>query len=229
MNETKNSVYNPVTNTTQNFTDWNYDYSDRSYNLTLESGDTMTVTYGDENITINEGGTTYNVYYISEYVPPTPTPTPTPHVHIYNNTITREASCVLSGIRTYTCIDNDDSYTEEIPALGHIWQIKQEVKTEYDESGELVQEGYTVYQCSRCGEEYKAESNTSPPNTGGGTSAIKTSGVFSGIFGLFWDFTSFMLDLFSDFIAGGISGFLGAITDGTSDFFGILNPLNWFV
>ena len=58
FNETTNNYYNPSTGTTSTVTDWFYDYSDRSYHLTMESGDTVTVTYGDENITIQEGDTT---------------------------------------------------------------------------------------------------------------------------------------------------------------------------
>jgi len=64
VNETDNSVYNPVTDITSIITDWTYDFSNRSYDLTLDTGDKMTVTYGDEHITIIEGGTTYNVYYV---------------------------------------------------------------------------------------------------------------------------------------------------------------------
>jgi hypothetical protein len=64
VDESSNTVYNPVTNTTLNYTDYAYDYLDRSYNLTLEDGSTMKVTYGDENVTINEGDTVYNIYYI---------------------------------------------------------------------------------------------------------------------------------------------------------------------
>ena len=64
INETNSTFYNPVTNNTESITNWSYDYGDRSYNLTLESGDTVTVTYGDENITIVEGDTNYTIYYI---------------------------------------------------------------------------------------------------------------------------------------------------------------------
>ena len=64
VNEGDSYYFNPVTNTTYDMTGWQYDYSTRTYNLTLDSGDTVTVNYGDENITINEGGTTYNVYYV---------------------------------------------------------------------------------------------------------------------------------------------------------------------
>ena len=64
VNETDNSVYNPVTDITSIITDWTYDFSNRSYDLTLDTGGKMTVTYGDEHITIIEGGTTYNIYYV---------------------------------------------------------------------------------------------------------------------------------------------------------------------
>lgn len=64
VNETNSTFFNPVTNVTTNLTNWAYDYSNRSYTLTLDTGDKVSVTYGDEHITIIEGGTTYNVYYV---------------------------------------------------------------------------------------------------------------------------------------------------------------------
>lgn len=88
VNETNNTFFNPATGLTGNITNWSYDYSDRSYNLTLDSGDTVNVRYGDENITIVQGGITYNIYYIIEgsgsdpepstSPEPTPSPDPTP-------------------------------------------------------------------------------------------------------------------------------------------------------
>ena len=54
INETNNTFYNPATGQTVPIVNWSYDYSDRSYKVTLESGDTATITYGDENITIQE-------------------------------------------------------------------------------------------------------------------------------------------------------------------------------
>lgn len=64
VDESTNVFYNPVTNLTLNFTDWAYDYATRSYTLTLEDGTNVTVEFGNENITINEGDTVYNVYYV---------------------------------------------------------------------------------------------------------------------------------------------------------------------
>jgi len=64
VNETNNEYYNPVTDITSVITDWTYDYSNREYSLTLNDETTTTVRFGDDNITINEGGNVYNVYYV---------------------------------------------------------------------------------------------------------------------------------------------------------------------
>ena len=64
VNEDNSSVYNPATGETTTYESWSYDYSTRTYTLTDNTNNsTSTVTYGDENITINEGGNTYNIYY----------------------------------------------------------------------------------------------------------------------------------------------------------------------
>ena len=41
------------------------------------------------------------------------------HTHTYTSAVTTPATCTEPGVMTYTCVDGDDSYTEEIPALGH--------------------------------------------------------------------------------------------------------------
>ena len=64
IDESTSSVYNPVTGDTTTYDSWIYDYSTRTYTMTDNTNNsTTTVTYGDENITINEGGNTYNIYY----------------------------------------------------------------------------------------------------------------------------------------------------------------------
>ena len=35
--------------------------------------------------------------------------------------VTKEASCTASGVRTYTCLNCDETKTEKIPALSHKW------------------------------------------------------------------------------------------------------------
>lgn len=77
INETNNTYYNPATGQTVPITDWSYNYEDRSYTVTTDSGNTSTITYGDENISIVEnnvveGGDTvtnnYTIYYVTNNV-----------------------------------------------------------------------------------------------------------------------------------------------------------------
>ena len=43
------------------------------------------------------------------------------HTHVYDaGTVTKEPTCTEKGVKTFTC-SCGDSYTEEIPALGHDW------------------------------------------------------------------------------------------------------------
>ena len=193
LNETDKSVYNPVTNTTTTYDGWQYDYSTRTYTLTKEgdSSTTTTVTYGDESMTIVEGDTVYNVYY---YVEPQGNgggngggSTDPAHQHNYTCEITQDPSCVAKGSKTFTCSECGNSYTEAISALGHDWHVKTQVQTKYDENGELTSQGYTIYKCSRCGEEYKSEDGK-PPSSGAdddGSGGIggKLGELFGTIFG----------------------------------------------
>ena len=163
--ETDGIYYNPVTGNTYNMDGWTYDYSSRTYNFTANNTSTS-VTYGDEYITIKEGDTIYNVYY---YVAQD-SDQDTSCKHSYTSTVTTAATCEAPGFMTYTCSKCGDTYTEKIPATGHTWQVKQTVKTEYDEGGNVTQQGYTVYKCAICGTEYKDDAGTGPPSTPGGNS-----------------------------------------------------------
>ena len=200
VNETNNTFTNPSTGTTSTITDWTYDYSDRSYDLTLDTGETVTVTYGDENVTIQEGDTVYNVYYIVEGSSEGGGETPGTDTcqHTYTSTVDREATCTVPGQMTYTCSLCGHTYTEAIPAKGHTWTVSQTVTTEYDQEGNLLQQGYTIYQCSVCGEQYKDETGTGPPDSGGGAGTDGES---------IWD----KLGNFLGTVFGGIIGLIEAI------------------
>ena len=161
INETNNTYYNPSTGQYYTFNNWTYDYSDRSYNLTLETGDTVTVTYGDQYITIIEGDTIYNIYYIIEGSGSGSDDGGC--THEWQLTDQKEGNCLTPAQRTYTCSLCGKQYTETDPVLGHSWRIIQTVSTKYDEEGNLVQEGYTLYECERCGEQYKSTNDTGPP------------------------------------------------------------------
>ena len=216
VDESASTIYNPITNTTTNFTNWSYDYSDRSYNLTTESGDTITVTYGDENISINEGDTVYNVYYVipqDEQQPSDPgTDSGTDHTHTYTDEITKQPTCLLSGVRTYTC-SCGDSYTKTVPATGHDWQISQQVPNTYDpETGEQTQTGYTVYTCATCGEQYKSTDGQAPPNgNSSGGSSIGLGDILSGLLAVLGEILGALVGFFLTLVTKALEALSGML------------------
>lgn len=224
VNETNNTYYNPSTGQTVPITDWSYNYEDRSYTVTTETGDTVTITYGDENVVIKEGDTTYNIYYL---VDGSGSENPGTCNHQWAETGTTPAICTVPGSRTLTCSLCGETKTETIPAPGHKWVIRQTVNTQYDEEGNKTQDGYTIFECSVCGEQYKSTDGGAPPGGNTGTGSGSSGGVFSGIFGLLVDFLGFFWNTFHDFVGEGVKGFLTALMNGTSSIFGLLNPFNW--
>lgn len=138
--ESSNIYTNPVTNNTKTVINWNYDYVDRSYNLTTEEGDEITVTYGDTNLTINEGGDTYNLYYLTEHDENVQCS------HSYSGQITQSPTCTSGGVKTYTCSSCGESYTQELPATGHSYVSS--VSTEPT----CTASGARTSTCSVCGD-----------------------------------------------------------------------------
>lgn len=79
-----------------------------------------------------------------------------PHVHKYNSgVVTKESTCTDTGVKTYTCVDGDDSYTETIPALGHNPVQRTETVTTKEAWDEPVLE--PRYICNGCGASFKTE------------------------------------------------------------------------
>lgn len=76
-------------------------------------------------------------------------PTEKPHVHKYNSgVVTKAPTCTDTGVKTYTCVDGDDSYTETISALGHDYVTHTEtvtVKEAWDE--DVYESRYICYGC----------------------------------------------------------------------------------
>lgn len=179
VNETNNTYYNPSTGQTVPITDWSYNYEDRSYTVTTESGDTVTITYGDENVVIKEGGTTYNIYYL---VNGSGSEDPGPEVcdHTWTETSRTDPTCSTPGKVTSTCSKCNQTKTETIPATGHSWVVDRTVQTTYDEEGNLLQQGYTIYSCSVCGEQYKDMEGTGPPGAEGEKSIWEKLGDLIG-------------------------------------------------
>ena len=218
INEGDQTYYNPVTNTTHDMSGWTYDYSTRTYNVTAEDGSESIITYGDDNIIIQEGDQTYNVYYLVESTgtdsggsgddsgqDPGDDPGTGDHKHSYTDRITKEPGCTLPGIRTYAC-SCGDSYTKSVPATGHAWAIGTQVNASYDPAtGELLQAGYVIYSCSTCGQQYKDDSNTGPPSSGSSGSSGEDN-LFGKLGELLGTAGSGVLDLISTAIGKLLDG-----------------------
>ena len=74
-----------------------------------------------------------------------------------------KSTCTIPGTAEYTCSKCEKTKTETLPKLGHTWEVKQSVQTSYDETGNVVTQGFTIYRCTVCGEEYKDTDGTGPP------------------------------------------------------------------
>lgn len=72
-------------------------------------------------------------------------------------------SCVMAGSVTLKCSKCQSTKTETIPKLSHVWEVKQSVQTAYDEEGNILTLGYTIYRCTVCNEEYKDTDGIGPP------------------------------------------------------------------
>ena len=165
VNETNNTIYNPATGQTHTMSDWSYNYEDRSYTVTTETGDTITITYGDENVTIKEGDTIYNIYYLVDGSGEPGPDVPGGCDHTWAESSRTDPACSTPGKVTSTCSKCNQTKTEPLPATGHNWVVDRTVQTTYDEEGNLLQQGYTIYSCSVCGEQYKDMEGTVPPGS----------------------------------------------------------------
>lgn len=77
-----------------------------------------------------------------------------PHVHKYNSgVVTAKPDCTHTGIKTYTCVDGDDSYTETIPMTPHEPETRTETVTVKEAWTEDVWE--SRYICNGCGAQFK--------------------------------------------------------------------------
>lgn len=223
VNEGDNLYYNPATGQTQTITDWSYNYDGRIYNITLDTGDKVSVEYGDENITIVENNVVegdtivnnYTIYYMIDGSGSEDNPSPTPCPHDWQAGSSTAPTCTVPGKTAYTCSKCGETKTETVPALGHDWEVVRTVPTEYDENGTQTQAGYTLYECTRCGEQYKDTDSTGPPGDDvddGGLLAwlnglIKhLSDNLSGVVALIKRFFTELPELF-----GGFTAFLAAV------------------
>lgn len=83
--------------------------------------------------------------------------------HDWKRTESVDATCKVTGKATYTCTKCNETKTEVLPLVSHAWTVKTSVPTTYDDSGNILTEGYTIYRCDVCGEEYKDTDGSGPP------------------------------------------------------------------
>ena len=131
--------------------------------------------------------------------------------HNWEETKRTDPTCSTPGSVESTCTRCEKTKTETLPKLGHTWEIKQSTQTTYDENGNVLTQGFTIYRCSVCSEEYKDTDGTGPPaapsipdvpdedNDGWFSSLLKKLGEFLGT------------------TVGGLIKLLGSILDGILD------------
>lgn len=83
--------------------------------------------------------------------------------HDWQRTESVDATCKVTGKASYTCTKCNQVKTEVLPLVSHTWTVKDSVPTTYDDSGNIQTEGYTIYRCDVCGEEYKDTDGSGPP------------------------------------------------------------------
>ena len=68
--------------------------------------------------------------------------------HDWKETKRTDATCSTPGSVESTCSRCEKKKTESLPKLGHTWEIKQTTQTTYDENGNVLSQGFTIY-CQR--------------------------------------------------------------------------------
>ncbi len=85
--------------------------------------------------------------------------------HEWEKTSGTDPTCTAPGTIENTCLKCGKTKTESAAKLTHVWEIKQTVQTTYDDEGNILTQGFTIYRCSLCGEEYKDTNGSGPPGS----------------------------------------------------------------
>lgn len=128
--------------------------------------------------------------------------------HTWEETSRIDATCTGVGSVTYTCSECAATKTENLSKLNHTWEVKQAVQTTYDESGNILTEGFTIYRCSVCGEEYKDTDGSGPP--------MSDSSDDAGDGSWFTDLLTKIGDFFGTTI-GGLLNLVGSVINSVLD------------
>jgi len=77
VDESTNKYYSAENNAYYDMSSWKYNYTTRTYDITLADNSVVSVAFSDDFIKVIEQGTEHDYYY-AEAITPTPTPAPTP-------------------------------------------------------------------------------------------------------------------------------------------------------
>ena len=127
-----------------------------------------------------------------------------------------EPTCSFPGSVESTCSKCQKTKTELLPKLGHTWEVKQSVQTSYDENGNVVTQGFTIYRCSVCGEEYKDTDGSGPPSgstSTPGEEGEEKEGFLSWLLGKVGD----VFGAIGDGVVSLLKAALGKVLDGIID------------
>ena len=87
--------------------------------------------------------------------------------HAWEEASRADPACTVPGWVKSICSKCGETKTDPLKATGHTWEVERTVQTAYDDEGNLTQQGYTLYKCSVCGEQYKDTDSTGPPGNPG--------------------------------------------------------------
>lgn len=83
--------------------------------------------------------------------------------HQYEEKITTEASCTAVGVKTFTCKECNESYTEEIPMTEHTYT------SSITKEPTCSEKGVTTFTCTACNDNYTEEIELIPHTFGEAT------------------------------------------------------------
>ena len=172
VDETNNKYYDMTTNTYYDIKSWSYDYSSRTYFLTLDNDVELTVQFGDTNVTITNNNISNTYNYVVEADDDTDPDTPTGCKHDWQETIDTAPTCLEGGHASYTCSLCGETYEQNLAAKGHDWKVIEHVNMVYNSDGTVATQGHTLYQCSVCGEQWYTDTGAPPPDVSGSSNIL---------------------------------------------------------
>ena len=172
IDETNNKYYDMTTNTYYDIKSWSYDYSSRTYFLTLDNDVALTVQFGDTNVTITNNNVSNTYNYVVEDDTCSDPDTPTTCKHEWQKTIDTAPTCLEGGHASYTCSLCGETYEQILAAKGHDWKVIEHINMVYNSDGTVATQGHTLYQCSVCGEQWYTDTGAPPPDMSGSSTII---------------------------------------------------------